>query len=158
MKEQYVNSFLAPAKLVWDKELKQSLDFAKAELVSHQFTTEDITTIIGISGKLEGNVLYGLGVDTAKRIITIMLGEEVKTWNDDLGLSALGELANIITGNAATRLSQLGYPCQISPPVMIEPAGSRFTTNQGPQILVHFTSKVGDLRVRISLKEAQRKD
>jgi chemotaxis protein CheX len=158
MKEQYVNSFLAPAKLVWDKELKQSLDFAKAELVSHQFTTEDITTIIGISGKLEGNVLYGLGVDTAKRIITIMLGEEVKTWNDDLGLSALGELANIITGNAATRLSQLGYPCQISPPVMIDPAGSRFTTNQGPQILVHFTSKVGDLRVRISLKEAQRKD
>jgi len=158
MKEQYVNSFLAPAKLVWEKELKQSLDFTRAELVSHQFTTEDITTIIGISGKLEGNVLYGLGVDTAKRIITIMLGEEVKTWNDDLGLSALGELANIITGNAATRLSQLGYPGQISLPVMIEPAGRRFTTNQGPQILVHFTSKVGELRVRISLKEAQRKD
>ena len=114
MKEEYVNSFLAPAKLVWEKELKQALDFSKAELVSHQFTTEDITTIIGISGKLEGNVLYGLGVDTAKRIITIMLGEEVKTWNDDLGLSALGELANMITGNAATRLSQLGYPARLA--------------------------------------------
>ena len=158
MKEEFVNSFLAPAKLVWEKELKQALDFAKAELVSHQFTTEDITTIIGISGKLEGNVLYGLSVDTAKRIIATMLGEEVKTWNDDLGLSALGELANMITGNAATRLSQIGYPCQISPPVMIEPAGSRFTTNQGPQILVTFTSGLGDLRVRFSLRETQKRD
>ncbi len=156
MKEEYVNSFLAPAKLVWEKELKQALEYVKAELVAHQFTTEDITTIIGISGKLEGNVLYGMSVDTAKRIVSTMMGEEVKTWKDDMGLSALGELANIITGNAATRLSQLGYPCQISPPVMIEPAGSRFTTNQGPQILVHFNSKVGELRVRISLKEAQK--
>ena len=158
MKEQFVNSFLAPAKLVWEKELKHGLDFSKAELVSHQYTTDDVTTIIGISGRLEGNVLYGMSVDTARRIVTTMMGEEVKTWNDDLGLSALGELANMITGNAATRLSQLGYPCQISPPVMIEPAGSRFTTNQGPQILVHFTSKVGELRVRISLKEAQKRD
>ena len=50
MKEEYVNSFLAPAKLVWEKELGKSLELDKAEPVTHQFTTEDITALIGISG------------------------------------------------------------------------------------------------------------
>ena len=57
-----------------------------------------------------------------------MLDEEVDRFNTEIGLSALGEIANMITGNAATRLAQAGYPCQISPPVIIEPVGTRFTT------------------------------
>ncbi len=59
MKEEYVNSFLAPAQMVWDKELGKSLSLLKAEIVSHQFTTEEVTAIIGISGSLQGTVGYG---------------------------------------------------------------------------------------------------
>ena len=47
---------------------------------------------------------------------TRRLGEKVDAVADELGLSALGEIANIITGNAATNLAQLGYDCDISPP------------------------------------------
>lgn len=49
MKEEYVNPFLAPAKLVWEKELGHILELESAELVSHQFTTENITAVIGVS-------------------------------------------------------------------------------------------------------------
>ena len=76
MKEEYVNAFLAPAKMVWDKELGQTLEFAKAEMVSDQFTSEDVTAIIGISGKLEGTVLYGFPQDTAKAVVDTMVGED----------------------------------------------------------------------------------
>ena len=51
MKEEYVNPFLVPAKLVWEKELGHALELESAELVSHQFTTEDITAAIGVSGQ-----------------------------------------------------------------------------------------------------------
>ena len=54
MKEEYVNPFLAPAKLVWEKELGQTLELASTDLVSHQFTTEDITALIGVSGQFQG--------------------------------------------------------------------------------------------------------
>ena len=64
----------------------------------------------------------------------------------------------MITGNAATRLAQQGFPCDISPPVIIEPAGSRFTTLSGPQILATFTSALGALTVRISLTETGNPD
>jgi chemotaxis protein CheX len=81
-----------------------------------------------------------------------MCGEEI-TELDDIALSALGEIANMITGNAATRLSAEGYRCNISPPVMIEPAGSRFTIGSGTAILVTFTSDLGEVRIRVSLYE-----
>jgi len=158
MKEEYINAFLAPAKMVWDKELGQTLEFDTAEMASDQFTSEDVTAIIGISGKLEGTVFYGFPQDTVKAVVATMVGEDAEGVTDELGLSALGEIANIITGNAATKLAQEGYPCDISPPVIIEPMGSRFTTLSGPQILVKFKSDLCMLTVRISLNEARPRD
>ena len=81
---------------------------------------------------------------------------EVKEINE-MGLSALGEIANVITGNAATLLADAGWPCEISPPVIIEPAGSRFTTVAANQILVTFNSNMGILRIRIALSENHRR-
>lgn len=158
MKEEYVNSFLVPAKLVWQKELGEELVVESAEAVSHQFTTEDLTAIIGVSGRLEGNVLYGFTEDSALKVVSKMIGEDVPDLQNDLALSALGELANMITGNAATQLAQAGYPCQISPPVIVEPRGSRFTIMGSTQILVSFASPLASLSVRISLRETAMPD
>ena len=158
MKEEYVNSFLVPARLIWKKELGQDLTVESAEIVSHQFTTEDVTAIIGVSGRLEGNVLYGFTEESAIKIVSTMIGEDVQDLRDDLPLSALGEMANMITGNAATYLAQAGFPCQISPPVIVEPRGSRFTIMGSTQMLVNFTSPLASLSVRISLRETSTPD
>ena len=60
---------------------------------------------IGVSGRLEGNVLYGFSGESAQSIVGVMLGEPVSTVNDELALSAIGEIGNMITGNAAARLA-----------------------------------------------------
>lgn len=157
MKQEYVNAFLAPARLVWKKELSADLELVGATAVSHQFTTEDVTAIIGVSGSLHGNVLYGFSGRTPLLVASTMLGQSVQTM-DHIALSALGEIANMITGNAATQLAAVGYPCDISPPVLIEPVGSKFTTLGGAQILVSFSSTVGDLGIRISLSEGMSRE
>lgn len=152
MKEEYVNAFLIPAKMVWEKELQTTLNFVGAKAVDHQYTTEDLTAILGVSGQLEGNVLYGFGGGTALAVASAMIGEQV-TELDDMSMSALGELANMITGNAATQLSAKGYECNISPPLIIEPSGSRISTLSGMQILTSFKSEYGELNIRICLNE-----
>lgn len=152
MKEEYVNAFLTPAKMVWEKELQTTLEFVGAKAVDHQYTTEDLTAILGVSGQLQGNVLYGFGGGTAIAVASAMIGETV-TELDDMSMSALGELANMITGNAATQLSAKGYECDISPPLIIEPSGSRISTLSGMQILTSFKSEYGELNIRICLNE-----
>ena len=68
-------------------------------------------------------------------------------------LSALGELANMITGNAATKLSGNGFAGNIAPPVPIQSSGAEISTLGRPQLLVVFNCEVGDLNVRVSLAE-----
>ena len=101
MKQEYVNAFLDPARIVWQKELGCDLNVVGAEAVSNQFTSEDVTAVIGVSGALQGNVLYGFSGGSPYSIASHMCGEEI-TELDDLAISALGEIANMITGNAAT--------------------------------------------------------
>ena len=91
--------------MVWEKEMGTSLEVVGAEVTSNQFTTDDLTVIIGVSGRLEGNVLYGFSEESAQSIVGVMLGEPVSTVNDELALSAIGEIGNMITGNAAARLA-----------------------------------------------------
>ena len=155
MKEEYINAFLAPAKMVWEKELGTPLDFVGAQAVTHQYTTEDLTAILGVSGQLEGNVLYGFAGGTGLAVASAMVGELV-TELDDMSMSALGELCNMITGNAATQLSAKGYVCDISPPLIIEPSGSRISTLHGMQIMTTFKSEFGELYIRICLNENPR--
>ena len=154
MKAEYVNAFLAPAQMVWEKELHCPLEFVGAEMILGMFTTSELTVTIGVSGELEGSVLYGFGKGTGLALAGRMMGETIVEHND-LSLSAVGELANMITGNAATQLSNAGYRCTISPPIMIEMIGSRIATVGGTQILATFNSELGDLTIRISLKESQ---
>jgi len=81
-----------------------------------------------------------------------MIGQEILEM-DEMALSAIGEIANMITGNAATLLANLGAVCEITLPVIIEPSGSRFTTFGGPQILVKFASDLGPIHIRISMTQ-----
>jgi chemotaxis protein CheX len=141
--------------MVWMKEFGVPLEIAGAEAVSFSYTTDDITAIIGVSGKLEGNVLYGFSDQVSAEVIKRMIGETMDA-RDPMALSALGEIANVITGNAATELAANGFTCDISPPVIIEPRGSTLTSTVLKQILVTFKSELGLLTARIGLSENAR--
>jgi chemotaxis protein CheX len=150
MRQEFVNPFLGPAQMVWQKEFGVPLEISGAEAVSFQYTTDDITAIIGVSGKLEGNVLYGFSDEVSSEVVRRMIGEDMDA-RDPMALSALGEIANVITGNAATELAANGFTCDISPPVIIEPRGSTLTSIVPKQILVTFKSELGMLTARIGL-------
>ncbi len=155
MRQEFVNPFLGPAQMVWKKEFNTELEVVGAEAVSYQYTTNDITAIIGVSGKLQGNVLYGFDDSVSVEVVRRMIGENMDA-RDPMALSALGEIANVITGNAATELAANGFPCDISPPVIIEPRGSTLTSTVPKQILVSFKSELGMLTARIGLSENAR--
>lgn len=155
MRQEFVNPFLSPAQVVWKKEFNLELFVASAQAVAYQYTTADITAIIGVSGKLEGNVLYGFSELTSRNIVERMIGPGANP-RDAIGLSAIGEIANIVSGNAATSLAAAGFPCDISPPIIIEPRGSTITSTVQKQILVTFKSDIGEFNVRIGLTENTR--
>ena len=155
MKAEFVNAFLTPALDVWKKELGEDLTYNGAHSVTGTFTTEDLTAIIGVTGGLQGNVFYELSNTTALAVAGVMCGSTYAEELDDVGLSAIGELANIITGNATIELAAVQYVCEISPPVLL-PMGARVIVSN-PQIRATFESAMGAMSIRIGLTEAARK-
>ena len=64
--------------------------------------------MIGVSGRLEVNVLYGFNEETTRSVVGVRLGEESGDVSSEMGLSAIGGIANVITGNAATKFVEMG--------------------------------------------------
>lgn len=75
-----------------------------------------VTVLVGFTKNIKGNVAYNMSESTAKFIAsTMMMGMPVENF-DDMAQSAISELSNMITANAATNLASLGYETDISTP------------------------------------------
>ena len=53
-------------------------------------------------------MLYGFSKETTRSIVGVMLGEESGDVSSEMGLFANGGIANVITGNAATKFVEMG--------------------------------------------------
>lgn len=69
-----------------------------------EFESKGITILIGIIGEFPGRMLIDLSKETANNLVSAIMGREPKDNNEIL--LALGELANIISGNASSTLNQ----------------------------------------------------
>lgn len=79
-----------------------------------------VIVILGIVGAIRGNVVYTIDLEAAKQIAsTMMMGMPVEEF-DDMARSALSELTNMLTANAATAFSNIGIVIDISTPTMLQ--------------------------------------
>lgn len=116
------------------------------------FTSQELSTLLGVNGDIEGAALYGMSQVTALKIVARMLGQDVKEI-DELASSALTELANMVTGNAITYLEAAGFQCSIAPPPLIHGPGIQITT-LCPALQVPVSSQFGKIDINVALRHA----
>jgi chemotaxis protein CheX len=75
-----------------------------------------VTVLVGFTKEIRGSVAYNMTDDTAKFIAsTMMMGMPVTAF-DEMAQSAISELSNMLTANAATNLTAMGLEVDISTP------------------------------------------
>lgn len=78
-----------------------------------------VIIIVGIVGSIKGNIVYCIDYEGAKKIAsTMMLGTTVNVLGD-IEKSALSELTNMLTANAATCFANAGISIDISTPTLL---------------------------------------
>ncbi|MEI6100356.1 MAG: chemotaxis protein CheX [Eubacteriales bacterium] len=78
-------------------------------------TCEQLNIAVGITGDIQGEIQYWFPKETVFEIVKIMSGMETIEI-DDFVKSAIGEVANIISGNAMNNLYERNFLCDIKPP------------------------------------------
>lgn len=152
MKVEYVQPFIISATEVVQAEL--GMDVTRGDLaVEHNAsTTQEITVLIGVTGEIEGIVLYGTSKKMASEIVRQLTGEERPEF-DELCESAVAELGNVISGRAASLFEQQNVSCTISPPTVIVGKGTVVSSVNIQRLLVPLTLPIGMLHVSVGLRE-----
>lgn len=83
-----------------------------------KLSNDKMFIMLGVTGSTTGQVVFVLSLVEAKRIASAMMGGIPVLSMDDIAKSAVGELGNMIMGNAATTLFEKGVEVDITPPAL----------------------------------------
>ena len=150
----YINPFILSTIETFKKMLNNDIKPGKVAIKNDATHTYDVSGVIGLSGEAQGSIclsfpLIALRWSRLSRNGNKIIGAEVA--------DAIGELANIIAGNAKQHLTQ--FNLSISPPKVIMGTGHKIASQRGvPTIIVPFSSSLGEFVMEVSLKTPERKN
>ena len=153
MKVEIINPFIQAAREVLETELGAEPERGDLHVQKSAFTTDEVTTVVGITGQVSGIVLYSMSLVTAIGLVSRMMGQGFTEF-DALAQSGIGELGNVITGRAGVLLSDAGYQTNITPPALVIGKGTMITTLDLNRIVFPLQTDLGPLEVQVVLKAA----
>ncbi|MCW5937115.1 MAG: chemotaxis protein CheX [Fimbriimonadaceae bacterium] len=153
MKVEYVLPFVQAGISVVQTLLQVAPERGQLKARPQVFTTQQVNIVCGITGDIEGQVIYGMTIVCADKIASLMLGAPVVTF-DQLAASAIAELGNMISGNAMTLLAAQGFTCDITPPTIVKGTNVNISTLDIPALVIPIkVGDVGEIEINVSLKE-----
>jgi chemotaxis protein CheX len=113
---------------------------------------KDVTAILGLIGNIKGNVAYSMTSNTAKEIISIMTRRIPEGHMEQVTISALAELSNVITGKAAVMFSKENCKVDITPPSVIYGENVYIIINKVKTTIINIATEVGDIQIHLALE------
>jgi len=111
-----------------------------------------VAAIVGLAGDVEGRVLFDMDRPTALRVASAMNGEELKEL-DDLVKATITELANMITGQAVTKLHDLGFKFDLTPPAIFTGENMEVSSSDVEALIVPMETPQGKLEINVAIRE-----
>lgn len=149
-----LNAFVTPAVEVLEKLARISTEVGPLERQPSAISVDTPIILIGLEGDLQGVVVFQFDRPVLKKMLTALLGNLPASFNEPLCLDAMGEVANIIAGNATGRLEELGHRTTITPPEVLtgKEGGSWTAGKEG--IVIPLNSEVGKIGICTFLQKA----
>ncbi len=151
MKVEYINPFILASFSVLEALFSKPPIKGEMSMQPTPFTSQQCNVVCGVSGEVQGQIIYGMSLSTADRIASSMLGQKIKSF-DQLAASAIGELGNMISGNAMQHLSEAGWVCDITPPTIMRGSNVEISTVSIPAIVIPLTLDQGQFFITIGLQ------
>ncbi len=126
MKVEYVNPFIESVyelftTMLASKAIRGDIEVSKGGADANP---QEITALIGISGRARGMVSLSFPSTTALNMVNRLLGVDIKTMDDTVS-DAVAELVNIVAGGAKAKFPSIGdgEPMALSLPTVVRGSG-----------------------------------
>ena len=141
MNVEYINPFIEASQSVLQMMTGNKPDLRKVYIRQSPFASDNIAVIVGLTGKIRGQVIISLSKLSALSIASDMMGGMEIIELNDISKSAISELANMIMGNAATLLSSKNIGVDITPPSLLVGENLTITTSNVQTVCVPLELK-----------------
>ncbi|MCX7715534.1 MAG: chemotaxis protein CheX [Clostridia bacterium] len=119
MKEEYVLMYTDAFKKVLESFSTNRVKAQKADIRDLSSINHDMAVIVGFVGDIKGQASFAMKEDVAISLSSILTGGMSISEIDEIVKSAIGELANMVMGNACTKFCERGIVLDITPPMVI---------------------------------------
>ncbi len=116
MKTDYMQPFIDASTMVINQVTGFTVSNGEIYEKEKPYLSDHIIVLIGMTGQISGNVVIAFEKETAFALASAMMMGMPVNELDEMASSALGELCNMILGNAVTLLSQKDIVIDITPP------------------------------------------
>ena len=134
----------------------ETMAFIKSEaenpyLKKDNFAKGDISGVVGFTGETNGTVFITFDESCIFKIVSNMFGEPINEINDDIK-DAVGELTNMISGQARKELEEIGKVFQGAIPSVVTGKNHELMPmTKGPRVAVPFRTDFGSFTIEVAL-------
>lgn len=154
MKVEFANIFIRSAIEVFQKEVKTTLSRRSLVRKNAPVPSLPVSIVLGITGRLRGQVVYCMDENFAYNIAHAMLPNKLPAQIKKLTNSAISEIANIITGQASIALAGETTKIDLTPPAVFSGKEMLVDFLNIPTISLQLISDIGLLEINIALTES----
>jgi chemotaxis protein CheX len=133
MRVEYINPFVEAAFNVLKEVLNTDVKRGDLFLKSTNMAIQGVAALVGLAGDVEGRVLFDMTKESALFVVSAMNGEDFKVM-DDMAKATIQELANMITAQAVTKLHDLGFKFDLTPPALFTGDNMEVSSNLGKEV------------------------
>lgn len=144
MDVKYVNPFVAAVQSVFRTMLGLEVAMGKPTLKDSRTTSSDVSGIMGLVGDRKGTVTVGLSNKGAIFVLQTLLGDTAESVTPEV-VDAVGELTNIVSGQARKEFEKAGLNLKASIPTVV--VGHSVEINfitQVPTVSLPFSFSTGN--------------
>jgi chemotaxis protein CheX len=153
MDVRYINPFIESTIHVLKTMSSTDVIVGKPYLKKDLVAQGDVSGVIGLIGDFKGSISVSFKEGCILPIVSNMFGETLTDLNDDVK-DAVGELSNMISGQARSKLEHLGRHLKASIPIVIMGKNHTIThITQDKIIAIPFTTDKGEFTIEVSFEE-----
>ncbi len=152
MRVEYINPFVEAAYNILTEVLGGEIKRGELYLKSTSVSVMGVAALVGLAGDVEGRVIFDMDLSTAMKIASKMNNEEMKSF-DELARATISELANLITAQAVTKLHDLGFRFDLTPPALFTGDNMEISDHEVEALIVPMETSQGRVEVNVAIRD-----
>jgi chemotaxis protein CheX len=148
-----VNPFIDATMKVLETMASTKAQAGKPYQKKDKVARGDVTGVIGLTGQARGTISVSFTEKCILAIVSNMFGEQMTEINHEIS-DAVGEIANMISGQARLRLEEMGRSLKAAIPTVITGKNHSLThMTTYPVIAIPFSTDQGGFTIEVCFEE-----